>query len=103
MTLASRGFLYRVKRAISLAQKPRSNRNPLDLIARNLVLPAVVELGRPRAHVICDVLRGFRRALVFQIRDEAGRAEGTVPDPRLDASAACPPLGHAVHVGPDLP
>ena len=57
------------------------NCNPLDLIERNLILPAVVELRRPRALVVGDVLRGFKRALVLQVRGDAGRPEGMVPDP----------------------
>jgi len=35
--------------------------------------------------VIGDVLRGLKRALVFQIRRDAGGAEGMVADPGLDA------------------
>ena len=75
-----------------------SNRNPLDLIERNLVLPPVVELRGPRALVICDVLRSFQRALVLQVRGDAGRPEGMVPDPGLDAGVARPPLDHAIGI-----
>jgi hypothetical protein len=46
-----------------------------DFIERNLVLPPVVELGRPRALVVGDVLRGFKRAIVLQVRGDAGRPE----------------------------
>jgi len=45
--------------------------------------------------VVGDVLRGFKRALVLQVRGDAGRPEGVVPDPRLDASAARAPLDQA--------
>ena len=76
----------------------RSNRNSLHLIERNLVLPSVVELRRPRALVIGDVLCGFQRAVVLQVRSDAGCPESVVPDPRLDASVARPPLDHAVGV-----
>ena len=48
--------------------------------------------------MVGDVLRGFKRALVLQVRGDAGRPEGMVPDPRLNASAARPPLDHAVGV-----
>ena len=64
------------------------NQYPFDLIERNLVLSAVVELGRARRLVVGDVLRGFERALVLQVPGDAGRPEGMVPDPRLDAGAA---------------
>jgi hypothetical protein len=74
------------------------NQDTLDLIERNLILSLVVELGRARRLVVGDVLRGFKRAVVLQVRGDAGRPEGTVPDPGLDASAARPPLDHAVGV-----
>ena len=67
------------------------NQYPFDLVKLNLVLPAVVELGRARRLVVGDVLRGFKRALVLQVRGDAGRPEGVVPDPRLDAGAARAP------------
>jgi hypothetical protein len=35
--------------------------------------------------VIGDVLRGFKRSLVLQVRGDAGRPEGMVTDPDLDA------------------
>ncbi len=43
-------------------------------------------LGRPRALVVGDVLRGFKCAVVLQVRGDAGGAEGVVSDPRLDTS-----------------
>ena len=57
------------------------DRNLLDLVQRNFILPAVVELRRPGRLVIGDVLRGFEGALVLQVRGDAGRAEGVVADP----------------------
>ena len=41
--------------------------------------------------MVGDVLRGFKRALVLQVRGDAGCPEGMVPDPRLDAGAARAP------------
>ena len=65
----------------------RSDCNSLDLIERNLILPSVVELGRPRALAICDVLRGFKHAVVLltaraSIRRLANRRFGS--DHNLD-------------------
>ena len=48
--------------------------------------------------MVGDVLRGFKRTVVLQVRGDAGRPEGMVPDPGLDVSAARPPLDHAVGV-----
>jgi hypothetical protein len=50
-----------------------SNRNALHLIGRNLILSPVVELGRPRRLVAGDVVRGFKRAVVLQVRGDASR------------------------------
>lgn len=95
-----------VKDLLSLASTLRSgltnplgsDRNALDLVEGNLVLPPVVELRGPGAFVVGDVLRGFKRSLVLQVRGDAGRPESMVPDPRLDAGVARPPLDHAVGV-----
>jgi len=56
------------------------------------MLPSVVELGRSRALVVGDVLRGFKRTLILQVRGDPGCPEGMVPDPGLDAGAARPSL-----------
>jgi hypothetical protein len=61
------------------------NRDPLDLIERKLILSPVVELGRPRALVVGDMLRGFEGALVLQVRRGAGRAKRVVSDPALNS------------------
>ena len=78
--------------------KGQLNRDPLDFIQSNLVLPTVVELRRARRLVVGDVLRGFERALVLQVGGNTGRPERMVSDPGLDAGAARPPLDHAVGV-----
>jgi hypothetical protein len=62
-----------------------SNRNPLDFVERDLVLPAVVEFGRPRRFVVRDLLRDFEFTAVLQIRRDAGRAEGVIANARFDA------------------
>jgi hypothetical protein len=41
------------------------DRNPLDLVERNLILPPVVKLRRPGRFMIGDVLRHFQLAAVF--------------------------------------
>jgi len=52
-----------------------SNRDPLHFIERNLVLPPVVELGRPRALVVSDVLRGFKLAVILRVFGDACYSE----------------------------
>jgi len=48
--------------------------------------------------VVGDVLHGFKRAFVLQVRGDAGCPEGMVPDPALDAGVARAPLDHAIGV-----
>ena len=48
--------------------------------------------------MIGDVLRGLKRALVFQIRRDAGGAEGVIADPGLDAGIGRAALNHPVGV-----
>jgi hypothetical protein len=52
-----------------------SDRNPLNLIQRDLVARAVVELRCPRGFVRGDPRRIFKRAAVFEICRDASRAE----------------------------
>jgi len=73
------------------------DRNPLDLVERTLILPAVVKLRRSRRLVVgARLLQACPCS--SQVRGDAGRPEGMVPDLRLDASAARPPRDHAVGV-----
>ena len=60
------------------------DRDPLDLVERNLILSAVIKLGGPRRFVVGDLLGHFQLAAVLQIRRDAGRAEGMIADPRFD-------------------
>ncbi len=48
--------------------------------------------------MIGDVLGGFEHALVVQVRGAAGRTEGVVADPGLDAGRSGTPLNHSVGV-----
>jgi hypothetical protein len=71
------------------------NHDALDLIKRNLILPSVVKLRGSRALVVGDVLRGFKGALVLQVRGDAGRPGGVIPDPGRDV-LRCSPFAFAV-------
>src|ERR1700736_6132241 len=77
---------------------PDSNRYPFYLIKRNLVLPAVIELGCPRRFMVSDLLRHFQLAAVLQIRRNASRAESMITNPRFDAGRFRPPADDAVGV-----
>jgi hypothetical protein len=61
------------------------DRDSLYLVERSLVLPPVIKLGCPRRFMVGDLLRHFQFAAVLQIRSDAGRTEGMIANPRLDA------------------
>jgi len=63
----------------------RSDGNALDLVERDLVRGAIVELGRARRLVSGDLLRVFQRTAVFEVGGDAGGAERVAADLRLDA------------------
>ncbi len=75
-----------------------SNRNPLDRIERNLVLAPVVELRRAGGFVVGDVLRGFQRSAVLQVRRDTGGAKRVISYFRFDADQFSPSLDHAIGV-----
>jgi hypothetical protein len=60
------GFGVSEKREYSILS--RLNSNPFQFIQRNLTLAPVVGLRCPRELVVGDVLRGFKRAVVLQVR-----------------------------------
>ncbi len=74
------------------------NCDPLHFIERNLILAPVVELRRSRRLVVGEVLHHFKLAAVLQVRGDAGRAEGMVPDPGLEACGGRAALDHAIGV-----
>jgi len=51
--------------------------------------------------MVSDLLRHFQLAAVLQIRRDAGRAEGMIPNPRFDAGRFRPPADDAVGVLPE--
>jgi hypothetical protein len=76
------------------------NHNSFDLIERDFVAGAIVELGRARAFVRGHGLRVFQRAPGFQIGSDARGAESVAadPDPRAEIGGAA--LNHAPGVNP---
>ena len=61
------------------------DRNPLDLIARDLVAGAIVKLRRSRAFVRRHYLGVFERAAGFEIGGDPRRAESMAADPNARA------------------
>src|SRR5271170_1301869 len=87
-----------MKCRMDLPSRHPLDRNLLYLVQRNFILATVVELGRPGRFVIGELLRGFQRSLVLQIRGDTSRAKGVVTDPGLDAGGPGAPLDHPVGV-----
>ena len=53
--------------------------------------------------MVGDVLRRFEGALVLQVRGDAGRPEGMVPDPGLNDGVDRAAADYALYVGLDPP
>ena len=76
-----RGSPFRCEAAL-----PASNLDPLDLIERDRIAGAVVELGRARAFVRRHVLRVFERPAAFEVGGDPGCSKCMAPDPYLQTS-----------------
>jgi hypothetical protein len=63
-----------------------SNLDPLDLVERDRVAGAVVELGRTRAFVRGHRLGVFQRPAAFKISGDPGRAEHVAAESLREAS-----------------
>src|SRR5438874_4850855 len=59
-----------------------SNRNPLHLVERELVVAAVVELGSSGRLVVGHLLGLFQRASVFEVVGDTGGPESVAADSR---------------------
>ena len=80
--------------ALSQIQKIELVRNALDLIKRNVIAGAVIELRGARALVCCHLQRVLKRSTVLEIDRDAGRTERVAAELRLNAGRRCPtPVG----------
>jgi hypothetical protein len=76
------------------------NCDPLDLIERDLIAGAVVELGRARAFVCCHGLGILERAAGLEIGGNAGRAKHVTAELDLEPGISRAPAHHAIGVDP---
>ena len=79
-------------------EKSDSNRDPLDLIERDLIAGAVIELRRARAGVVGHRLGVFERAAVGEEIREPRRAEGVAAHVGVDGGF----FGAAADHAPDI-
>src|SRR5262249_28214767 len=75
-----------------------SDRNPLDLIERDLIAGTVIELGCARAFARGHGLRIFQRATGIEIRSNARRAENVAAELALQAGLCRAPANHLIGV-----
>jgi len=68
--------------------------NPLDLVLREAIFGAIIELGRPRAFMRSHRLRVLKRTTVAEIGRDPGRTESVVADRRMNAGRRCAPADH---------
>ena len=76
----------------------RSNRDPLDLIERDLVPGAIVELGGARAFVRRHCLRIFQRAALIEIGGDASCPEHMTAELDLETRFGRAPPDHLIGV-----
>src|ERR1700751_1862843 len=69
--------------------------NPLHLIERDLVVTAILKLGRARALMRRHLLGVLEEAAVEQIDGDAGRAEAVAANPRQESGSLGPAYDHA--------
>ena len=77
---------------------PASNWNSLDLGERDLVVGAIVVLGRARPFVRGHGLRPFQRAADLELGGELSRAELVATELYLEAGFGRPPTDHPAGV-----
>src|SRR6266446_1536838 len=75
-----------------------SNRDPLDLIERDCIAHAVVELGGARACVSGHGLCLFERAASIAVSSDAGRAEHVAAELHLEAGLGRAPANHLIGI-----
>jgi hypothetical protein len=61
------------------------NNNPFDLVEGDLIVAAVVELGRPGAFMCGHLLGVFQQTAIEQIHRNTGRPKAMASKPRDDA------------------
>ena len=79
------------------------NPDPLDLIERDFIRRAVVELRRARAFMRGDGLRALDCAAIKEIRRDARRPEGMAVRRRAQLRVTAAPLNHPEHIDPAHP
>src|SRR5712691_2608970 len=86
-----------VARAVT-SSAPRLDRDPLDLIDRDGVAGAIVELGRPRALVRRHGLGVLEGPAGLEISRDAGRPKDVTPELDSKAGLGGAPADHAIGV-----
>ena len=84
---------------VSFGARAGSNENPLHLVERDFLGPAIIKLRRARRGMVRHLRGAFKRAAVFQIGGDARGAKGVVADARSDAAGFGAPLNHRIGVG----
>src|ERR1700730_6442736 len=74
------------------------NRNALDLIQRDRIVGAVIELGGARALMCGHRLRVLESAAGLEVGGDAGRAENVAAELALEAGLSGAPADHAISV-----
>src|SRR5205085_1679620 len=74
------------------------DRDPLNLVKRQLVSPTVIKLRRARAGMIRHCGRLLERSSVFQVGRDPGRPETVIAELRCDPGRHGAPADHRIGV-----
>lgn len=76
-------------------RRQRLNRDPLDLVWRDLVVGSIVEIGRSQRLVRRDLLRVFERSAILEVGGDAGGAERVATDFGFDPGGSSSSADHS--------
>src|SRR4051812_7305309 len=65
-----------------------SQHNFLNLIKSDLIVPPIIQFRRPRALMVCHLLRVLEETAILQIDGDPGRAERVTAELGLDAGSS---------------
>ena len=92
--------MSRVRKPQHMGKRQGSDKNPLDLVQADGIVGAVIELGRARRLVVCDLLRMLDCTTVLQICGNAGSPERVAAGRVRQSSLPSASLDHRQHIQP---
>jgi len=76
----------------------RLDQYPFHFVETDLIIPPIVQAGRPSGFLIGHLLGDLELAAISKVLGDAGRTERVVADLRPNSSRRCPAANHPVDV-----